>query len=126
MTISAIRRAAANMVGSTYTWASKLDRSALVRLMCERGIKFEKDNVTAMRNNIAAGISKDLRLRYEECMKAEASGVNTRNREMAALAAGTDYMPTVAANVGYRYTCRDEDCRLILMSEMGWLITTTD
>ena len=116
MSISAFRRASAKAVGRPYKSAKQQKRSALARLVTDRGIGLKKDDFTAITNNLAQGISRGLRTRIEECMKAEASGV--LNEEMASLAAGTEDMPTLAENDGYRYSCRRACCRLITLTDM--------
>ena len=94
--------------------------------MTDHKIPVKKNDFTAMRSDLGQGRNRGRRTRFKVCMIATASGPNSRSEEMAALAAGADFMPMLTENAGCRYSCRRGDCRLIPLTEMGWFITKTD
>ncbi len=56
---------------------------------------------------------------------AKISARGEATAELRHMVAGADFRPMVSEAVGYRYSCRRSDCRLIPLRETEWITGTS-
>ena len=102
-----------------------LKKTALGQIAKQFFGKRDAKNMAKMREVLSEGINTVAIEAYTDLVdKIAAKG--TMTTDLAKLVVGTDFMPMVADNVSYRYSCRRSACRKIPLKETSWFITTSE